>query len=65
MDKFEYKVVKLKYSQWTGKVETDYLEILNEYGEQGWRFIDFAPIHLANKESKGNYEMIFERKIVG
>ena len=64
MECYEYKVVKLKFSIWKQKPDGDYLEILNELGGQGWRFIDFAPRHVVPKETKHDIEMIFERKII-
>ena len=36
MIKYEYKVVAMKSSQWHGRAKTDYIEILNEYGTEGW-----------------------------
>ena len=47
---------------WTGKPETDYLQILNEYGAQGWRFVDFVPNELRPKGVKGK-EILFERAV--
>lgn len=63
MKKYEYKVVLLKVDRvWTGKAEADYLQIINEYSEQGWRFVSFVPAILNPKGSKGQ-EMLFERKL--
>lgn len=63
MIKYEYKVVLLKIDMvWTGKPETDYLQILNEYGTQGWRFVDFVPNELRPKGVKGK-EILFERAV--
>lgn len=63
METYEYKVVKLKFNIWRNKAESDYLEVLNEMGAQGWRFIDFAPKHVVPKETKNDIEMIFERRV--
>lgn len=62
MDRYEYKVINIKYNPWTSKAEEDYLEVLNEQGALGWRFIDFAPGFAQPKGARG-IEMIFERKI--
>jgi len=43
MEKFEYMAVKIEFNIWKGKVKEDYLEILNEYGAKGWRFVQIAP----------------------
>ena len=62
MIKYEYKVYSIDYSIWTGKADEDYLEIINNYGLEGWRFIDFSPQHLMPKGEKGT-DLIFERPI--
>ena len=62
MKKFEYKVVNIGFSIWTGKADQDYLQILNEMGEDGWRFVNFAPAHAKPKGVKG-IDLIFERVI--
>ena len=61
MKKFEYKVVAMDFSIWTGRAKADYLQILNEYGAQGWRFTGFTPGQARPAKSKG-VEMIFERE---
>jgi len=62
METFEYMAVNINLSKWSGKPNEDYLDILNEYGSKGWKFIQIAPQHFRPK--KGWYmEMIFERKI--
>ena len=63
MEKYEYKSVSIGFSVWTGRAKSDYLEVLNEYGAEGWRFVDFAPNFARPKGVKG-IEMIFERKII-
>ena len=63
MERFEYKAISINFSIWTGRAKSDYLEILNENGADGWRFIDFAPTFARPKGVKG-IEMIFERKII-
>ncbi|NNE27761.1 MAG: DUF4177 domain-containing protein [Saprospiraceae bacterium] len=61
MDKFEYKVVSIKRSIWTGKSKHDYLEVINEYGADGWRFVCFADRGAA-KKGVATTELIFEKK---
>ena len=61
MDRFEYKVVSIDRSVWTGKTKFDYLEILNEYGIDGWRFVCFAPASVTKKGASA-IELVFEKK---
>ncbi len=62
MKKYEYKVVSLKWNRWLGTAKTDYLEVINEYGEKGWRFVQFAPARAHSSKSKG-VELVFERQV--
>ncbi len=62
MKKYEYKVYSITYSIWTGTAREDYLEIINNLGAKGWRFIDFSPPHLRPKGVKGT-DLIFEREV--
>ncbi|MBT8189119.1 MAG: DUF4177 domain-containing protein [Saprospiraceae bacterium] len=62
MMKYEYKVVTLKRSMWSGKVRADYLEALNEYGKEGWQFKMFADKYVVSEPYK-RVELIFERAI--
>ncbi|MBB6217822.1 hypothetical protein HNQ80_003945 [Anaerosolibacter carboniphilus] len=58
---YEYTYVKLDLSFWTREVEQDYHKIIEEYGKQGWRFIQiFAPPATSYGTAK-YYELIFER----
>ena len=61
--KYEYKVVAMRISQWHGRAKSDYIDILNEYGREGWKFVQFTPTNAKPLKAKG-VEMIFERKIV-
>lgn len=57
---YEYKVVRIKINMWTQKPEEDYREIIKEYAEAGWRFLQLVP-----KSRHGNahehIDLIFER----
>lgn len=59
--KYIYEVVNLKFSIWTGKAERDYLDILNDYGMRGWKFVTFAP-KLANPKGSKGIEMVFVKE---
>jgi len=60
--RYDYEVVTLGFNIWTGKAKEDYLKIINEYGDRGWRFVCFAPAAARPKGAKGT-EMIFEKEI--
>lgn len=60
--KYKYEVVSLSFSAWTGRYTEDYLKIINERGEDGWRFIGFTPTTALPKGAKGT-ELIFEKKV--
>ena len=57
---YEYETIGISYSIWTGKSSEDYLEIINERGANGWRFVCFAPLN-ARPKGVSDLEMIFER----
>lgn len=62
MKKYEYKVISVKWSMWTGKAKQDYLQIINEYGQQGWRFVQVVHGVAQSKSSKG-IELVLEREV--
>jgi len=62
MKKYKYEAEPLAFSVWTGKAKHDYLAVLNERGEQGWRFVGFLPNHLKPSGVKHS-ELIFEKEI--
>jgi hypothetical protein len=58
---YEYKFVRIYVSFWQ-KPQGDYQEIIREYTEEGWRFVQvFAP----GLSAAGNvryFDIIFERE---
>lgn len=60
--KYIYEAVQMSSSMWTGKSKEDYLEIINERGNRGWRFVGFTPPTARTKGIKGT-ELIFERSV--
>ena len=62
MKRYEYKIVTIEISAWTSRAKHDYLEVLNENGKEGWRFIEFSRSQLRPKGVKG-VELLFEREI--
>lgn len=64
MRQYEYETISINYSIWSGKSSDDYLDIINERGAHGWRFVCFAP---ASSRPKGKgvsgIELVFERVI--
>ena len=59
--RYFYDTVNIRYNIWTGRSKEDYLEIINDKGKDGWRFVGFVPINLRPKGVKGT-ELIFEKK---
>ncbi len=62
MKKYIYEAESISFSNWTGKSKQDYLEIINERGSRGWRFVTFAPHSAIPKGVKGT-ELVFEKEI--
>ena len=60
--KYIYKTVAIPFNMWTGKSSVDYLEVMNEEGDHGWKFVTFAT-HSARKKGIKGTEMIFEKQI--
>ena len=60
--KYIYEAVSINFSIWTGRSKDDYLELINERGMQGWRFVTFAPAGARPKGVKG-IELIFEKQV--
>lgn len=60
--KYIYDAVSISFNIWTGRSKDDYLDIINEKGREGWRFVAFAPAHAKPKGVKGT-ELIFEKAI--
>ena len=63
MERYEYQAVSLEISAWTGRAKMDYLKVLNEYGAEGWRFVQFAPTIAKPRKAGKGIELVFERKI--
>ena len=60
--KYVYDTVSLTFSIWSGRANSDYLDIINQKGEQGWKFVCFAPTYARPKGVKG-VELLFEKAI--
>ena len=61
--RYTYEAVSISYSIWTGRSKNDYLEIINERGREGWRFVGFSPSNARPKGVKG-MELVFERPLL-
>lgn len=59
---YEYETISIDYNMWTGKSKYDYLEIINERGSNGWRFVCFSPTEARTKTNSG-IELVFERVV--
>lgn len=64
MERYEYKAVAIKSDPWTGYAKDDYLQILNEYGSNGWRLREFVPANLKPKDAPKGFEILLERRII-
>ena len=60
--KYKYETIRINYSIWTGKSSDDYLEIINDRGAQGWRFVCFTPLEARPKGVDG-IELVFEKPL--
>jgi len=60
--RYIYETVAIPYSIWTGRSTADYLDIINDRGNEGWRFVTFSPMSAKPKGVKG-IELIFEKQI--
>lgn len=60
--RYIYDTVSISYSIWTGRSKDDYLDIINEKGMDGWRFVCFTPMNTRPKGVKG-IELIFEKQV--
>lgn len=60
---FEYKVIRIPVSMWTGKPNEDYVSVIQEYAAEGWRFVQvFNPFQ--GNATKKYFEIIFEKPIL-
>ena len=59
---YEYKVVRIPISIWTGKPKEDYVDVITEYAAEGWRFVQVYH-HRNGSGVTGYIEVIFEKKL--
>ena len=62
MKKYLYETETISFNAFVGRIKSDYLEIINERGKQGWRFVCFVPKEFKVKGVKG-LELVFEKEI--
>lgn len=62
MNRYEYQGVEIRVNSWSKKPKEDVLDVMNEYGELGWRFVGFEP-SIKKSESQKVVKLIFERLI--
>lgn len=62
---YENKIVriKLKNKMVEMKPEQDYQEVIKEYTEEGWRFVQIFAPPIAGHGYANFYDVIFEREI--
>ncbi len=62
MKKYIYETETISFNAFMGRIKTDYLEIINERGAEGYKFICFVPREFKVKGVKG-LELFFEKEI--
>lgn len=62
MVQYEYETESIEFNMWKGHAKQDFLEVINERGRLGWRFVCFVPGHMRPKGVK-HHELIFEREV--
>jgi len=62
LKRYEYQIVEIKVNNWSKKPKEDLLEVMNEYGDIGWKFICFEP-SIKKSESQKIIKLVFEREI--
>ena len=60
--RYEYQGVEIKVNTWSKKPKEDTLDVINEYGELGWRFICFEP-SIKKSDTQKVVKLIFEREV--
>lgn len=65
MKTYEYKSINIPPRQLFSKIKasSDYLEIIKEEGQKGWRFVQLIPSEALPKGVEG-VELVFEREII-
>lgn len=58
---FEYKIVRIKINVWTSKPEEDYRDVVAEYAEAGWRFVQVVTKNWYTAGDGYYIDVIFER----
>jgi len=53
----------ITFNSFSGRSKSDYLQIINDRGKSGWRFLKFVPRGYNPKGVKG-VELLFEKEIV-
>lgn len=59
---YEYKFVKVLTKGFTSVTPEAYKDLIKEYGEKGYRFVQIFPCKLTTNGCPLEYEIIFERK---
>ena len=57
---YEYKVVRIPINVWTGKPKEDYLNVIQDYAEDGYRLVQVYNPSISGYMTK-YIEIIFEK----
>ncbi len=60
---YEYNIVRIKINMWTSKPEQDYRDVIAEYAQAGWRFVQMIPKNWYTSSEGYFIDVIFEKPI--
>ena len=60
---YEYKIVRIKINMWTSKPEQDYRDVITEYAQAGWRFVQMIPKNWYTASEGHFIDVIFEKPV--
>ena len=58
---YKYKIVKIKRSIWTGKLERPMEDIIEQYSENGWRLVQVHELSFGCSGGSSSMKIIFEK----
>jgi len=59
---YTYKFITIKHSMWNGKPEQSVEELIHQYADQGWRFVQLVQDHSAMwYKGRIQTKLIFEK----
>ena len=62
MISWEYKVMKIDKSFWSGKDRTDPEKFLSDFGREGWELVSVIPLSQMGGGTTTSLQFFFKRK---